>query len=103
MVKRSFAATVSAAFIATWGNPQAIIDVSMMLGASKASLSHTQGIDFIIGFILASGTWFYGLTTLVSIFRSKIGIKTIFGINFLSSLFVMGYGVMLFYKFICLL
>ena len=62
---------ISTACVVTWFNPQAIIDGTMMLGAFRATLPAAEGLKFISGVATASFCWFLGITTLLSIFRSR--------------------------------
>ena len=48
------------------------IDGTMLLGAFRATLTAAQAPFFILGSASASCLWFFGLTTILSIFRGKI-------------------------------
>lgn len=100
LIQRALPAAIWMAFVVTWANPQAIVDVSMMLGASRATLADDQAVEFIIGVLTASATWFMVITTLVSVFKNKIGQRVNYWINLVSSVIVMLYAVSLFVKFI---
>lgn len=45
----------------TWFNPQALLDGTLLLGGFKSLLSVGEAPFFIMGVILASATWFFGL------------------------------------------
>lgn len=100
LIQRALPAAIWMAFVVTWANPQAIVDVSMMLGASRATLADDQAVEFILGVLTASATWFMVITTLVSVFKNKIGQRVNYWINLVSSVIVMLYAVSLFVKFI---
>ena len=72
---------ISTACVVTWFNPQAIIDGTMMLGAFRATLPAAEGLKFISGVATASFCWFLGITTLLSIFRSRFSSRVLRIIN----------------------
>ena len=86
-------------FSVTWLNPQAIIDGSLLLGGFKASLPAEYANTFIFGVAAASFLWFTGLTTIVSIFRSMVGPKTLRWINIICGSIIVYYGLSLALKF----
>ena len=91
---------ISSACVVTWFNPQALIDGSMMLGAFKASLPPGQSTEFIIGVAVASCTWFFGLSTVLSLFHAKFTDKVLRVINVVCGVVIIFYGLKLFYNFI---
>lgn len=50
---------IATSCIVTWFNPQAIIDGSMLLGASKAAIPPEYGTAFIISCAAASAFWWF--------------------------------------------
>lgn len=79
------------ACVVTWFNPQAIIDGTMMLGAFRATLTEGQAPFFMLGSASASCLWFFGITLLISIFRSRLSDRLLLWINRICG------GVMIFY------
>ena len=50
---------IATSCVVTWFNPQAIIDGSMLLGASKAAIPAEYGTAFIISCAAASAFWWF--------------------------------------------
>ncbi len=86
---------IIAACVVTWFNPQAIIDGSMMLGAFKAAISPSEANNFIVGVAAASFTWFFGVTTLISLFSARINERALGYINFTCGSIIIFYGLKL--------
>ena len=91
---------ITTACVVTWFNPQAIIDGSMMLGAFKATLPEGTDLFFVTGFASASLIWFFGISTLISLFSAKITDKTIRIINVVCGAVIIFYGIKLFWSFV---
>lgn len=91
---------ISTACVVTWFNPQAIIDGTMMLGAFRATLPAAEGLKFISGVATASFCWFLGITTLLSIFRSRFSSRVLRVINIICGCIIIFYGLKLLYQFI---
>lgn len=91
------------AFIAVWGNPQALIDGTLMLGALRGDMTASQSLPFIIGVVTATASWFFGIAILFSIFRDKVSPKFLMWVNILSALIIIGYGLMLIVKVVGIL
>ena len=91
---------ISTACVVTWFNPQALIDGSMMLGAFRATLPAEESAKFIIGVASASFTWFFGVSTILSIFSAKFTDKILRIINVVCGLVIIFYGIKLFISFI---
>ncbi|MBN2897602.1 MAG: LysE family transporter [Clostridia bacterium] len=89
-----------ACFAVTWLNPQAIIDGSLLLGGFKASLPIESAYLFIAGVCLASGTWFLGLSTLVSTAKHIINERALRVINIVCGGIIILYGLKLGYSFL---
>ena len=92
--------TISFACVVTWFNPQAVIDGTMMLGAFHATLAGKGAAQFIFGVMTASTLWFLSLTLLISFFRRKFHAGALRGINILSGLIILFYGVKLLLAFL---
>ena len=86
------------AFVAVWGNPQALIDGTLMLGALRGDMTAGQALPFIIGVLTATASWFFGIAILFSLFRSKVSPKFLMWVNLLSALIIIGYGLTLLVK-----
>ena len=99
-VNVSLLKAVSIACVVTWFNPQALIDGTMMLGAFRATLPPEGTTKFIIGVATASVSWFFGITTVISLFSAKFNDKTLRVINIVCGTVIIGYGVKLFVNFI---
>ena len=99
-VDKSFIKIIGTCFAVTWLNPQAIIDGSLLLGSSRASLPVDMGIYFIIGVCLASLLWFTSLATIVSLLKSKFNVKIIRIINLVCGAIIILYGFKLAYSFV---
>lgn len=91
---------LTTACVVTWFNPQALIDGTMLLGASKAAVPADLGYVFILGVCIASASWWLGLTTVVTLFRAKITAKIFRIINIVCGAFILFYGVSLLLDFI---
>lgn len=98
-INKSILQIISACFVVTWLNPQAIIDGSLLLGGIKASLPINASKFFIQGVCLASITWFLGLAIFVSSFRNMFNIKVLRKINIICGGVVIYYGLKLGYSF----
>lgn len=83
------------ALIVSWGNPQAMIDGTMMLGASRATLTFEQSILFITGVVTASFIWDHGITIGFNLLRDKLPKKFLLAINLISGIVVAVYGLYL--------
>lgn len=90
-------------FAVTWFNPNAIIDGTLLLGGIRASLSFNASNLFILGVALASLTWFTGLVTVISVFKSRINGGLLRLINGVCGGVIIAYGLKLGYDFIQML
>lgn len=86
------------ACVVTWFNPQAIIDGTMLFGASRISLPGQPGLLFILGAALASAVWWLGLSTFVSLFKDKITPKVLRIVNIVCGTIIIFYGLKLLYS-----
>lgn len=91
---------LTTACVVTWFNPQALIDGTMLLGASKAAVPADLGYVFILEVCIASASWWLGLTTVVTLFRAKITAKIFRIINIVCGAFILFYGASLLLDFI---
>ena len=93
--KQTLEQALMTALIVSWGNPQAMIDGTMMLGASRATLTFEQSILFITGVITASFIWDHGITIGFNLLRDKLPKKFLLAINLISGIIVAVYGLYL--------
>lgn len=93
--KQTLEQALMTALIVSWGNPQAMIDGTMMLGASRATLTFEQSILFITGVITASFIWDHGITIGFNLLRDKLPKKFLLAINLISGIIVAIYGLYL--------
>lgn len=93
--KQTLKQALMTALIVSWGNPQAVIDGTMMLGASRATLTFEQSILFITGVVTASFIWDHGITIGFNLLRDKLPKKFLLAINLISGIIVAVYGLYL--------
>lgn len=93
--KQTLKQALMTALIVSWGNPQAMIDGTMMLGASRATLTFEQSILSITGVITASFIWDHGITIGFNLLRDKLPKKFLLAINLISGIIVAVYGLYL--------
>lgn len=86
------------ACVVTWFNPQALIDGTMLLGASRAAVPVEYQTAFIIACAMASVVWWFGMSTIVNLLRSKFSDKTLRIINVVCGLFILFYGCKLLFS-----
>ena len=91
--------TVWQACVVTWFNAQAVIDGTMLLGAFKATMSHTQSLHFLFGVISASCLWFTGLALVVSLAGNLITPRVLNLINKICGVVIILYGLKLLWHF----
>ena len=88
------------ACVVTWFNPQALIDGTMLFGAFHASLPAGLEVPFVLGAGSASVLWFFGVTTLISLFSAKFSDKVLRVINIVCGCVSIFYGLKLMYNFV---
>jgi L-lysine exporter family protein LysE/ArgO len=93
---------ISSACVVTWFNPQALIDGTMMLGASRAALPAGTDAFFICGFASASVIWFLGISTIISLFNAKFNDKVLLIINRVCGVVIIFYGIRLLWSFLAM-
>ena len=86
------------AFVAEWGNPQALIDGTLILGALRRGMTSSEAIPFIVGVVSATATWFFGIAIIFSLFRKKVSPKFLMGVNLVSAIIIIVYGLGLLVK-----
>lgn len=94
---------ITMAFVVAWGNPQALIDVSMMIGAFRATLNQTEGLQFLLGVLLAALVWFNSLGLTIYKLSQKISISSLVWINRICGSVIVVYAIKLVYEGIKLL
>lgn len=92
--------TIGMACVVTWFNPQAIIDVSLLLGSFRVALLPVEANWFMGGVICASFLWFLGLVTVSSCFRARFTPKILRVINLVCGIIILFYGAKLGWTFI---
>jgi len=102
-VSESLYTIAFACFAVTWFNPQALLDGTMLIGGARAALPASAVDVFIIGMALASFSWFTGLATATSMFKSMLDEKALKLINILCGAFLAIYGLRLGYELLMLL
>lgn len=93
-VKQAF----TGALVVTFANPQAIIDTGLMLGAMRGSLPSGDVTPFLAGVLSATAIWFFGITLVLSLLRSRLPKKLMLWVNIVSGFIVTGYGASLLYQ-----
>ncbi len=91
---------ITTACVVTWFNPQAIIDGTMLFGTTRTTLPLEDATHFIMGSSSASLIWFFGISTILSIFNAKFTDKVLRVINVVCGVVIIFYGVKLFINFI---
>ena len=92
--------TIGMACVVTWVNPQAIIDVSLLLGSFRAALPPEESGLFLWGVVCASCLWFLSLTTISSLFKNRFTPRLLRIINLVCGLVIFFYGVKLGWSFV---
>ena len=86
---------IVSAIAVSWGNPQAILDATMMLGAFQANIPKENIYHFFSGFLVMTPIWFGSLATTMHLLAKKIKITHMAWINrFCGSVLVI-YGIKL--------
>ncbi len=87
------------ALVLSFGNPQALIDGSLMLGALRGTLADREVMPFYGGVILATAIWFTGITLAFNILRDRLSKRFLVWINLISGFIVLLYGLHLILEF----
>lgn len=80
----------------SWGNPQAILDATMMLGAFQANLPREGIYYFFAGFLTMTPVWFLSLACVMHLLAKKIKITHMAWINRICGAILVIYGLKLF-------
>lgn len=88
-LKRSFVSAWAVAF----ANPQAIIDTGVSLGAFRSTLADWQAMPFLFGVVLATAIWFFGVTLVINLLKSRLPDKFMRWVNLISGVIVTVYGI----------
>lgn len=99
-IQKSFLRVAADCFAVTWLNPQALVDGSLLLGGYHAYIPEGLSKYFIMGFCLASFLWFTFLSTIVSLFHTKINNNFIKWINIICGIIIIFFGARLGISFI---
>jgi L-lysine exporter family protein LysE/ArgO len=89
---------LTGAIVVTFANPQAIIDTGLMLGAMRGSLPAGEVAPFLLGVLSATALWFFGISLVLSLLRSRLPKKLMLWVNIISGVIVTGYGLSLLYQ-----
>lgn len=95
--KLSMGKAFATAFIVTWVNPQALVDGSLMLGATRAKLPDADVWPFIIGVLIATALWFTIVTVVVNRLKNRLSKRAFVIVNVVSGLIMLGYGLYFLY------
>ncbi|WP_072152791.1 LysE/ArgO family amino acid transporter [Weissella viridescens] len=95
--KLSMGKAFATAFIVTWANPQALVDGSLMLGATRAKLPDADVWPFIIGVLIATALWFTIVTVAVNRLKNRLSKRAFVIVNVVSGLIMLGYGLYFLY------
>lgn len=87
---------IMSAIAVSWGNPQAILDATMMLGAFQANISKEGIYYFFAGFLAMTPIWFGSLATTMHLLAKKIKINHMVWINRFCGTILTIYGIKLF-------
>lgn len=91
--------TIWQACVVTWFNAQAVIDGTMLLGAFKVTMNHTESLHFLFGVLSASCLWFTGLALVVSLAGNLITPRVLNLINKICGAVIILYGLKLLWHF----
>lgn len=91
---------ISTSCVVTWFNPQALIDGTMLLGAFRTTLPKEHVVEFILGVNLSSFVWFFGISTILTLFSAKFNDKVLRIINIVCGAVIVFYGAKLLVNFV---
>ena len=72
---------IVSAIAVSWGNPQAILDATMMLGAFQANIPKESIYHFFSGFLVMTPIWFGSLATTMHLLAKKLRLLTWHGLT----------------------
>ncbi|MGB9023087.1 MAG: LysE family translocator [Candidatus Bathyarchaeia archaeon] len=84
-------------FFLTLTNPMTIISFAAIfaaLGAGNTSASYISAVTLVVGVLVGSALWWLILSSIVSLFRSKLQPGWLKWVNRLSGLVILGFGVL---------
>ena len=84
------------AIAVSWGNPQAVLDATMLLGAFQANIPKEEVYYFFGGFLAMTPIWFGSLATVMHLLAKKIKISHMVWINRFCGTVLTIYGIKLF-------
>lgn len=90
-LKEAFAS----AWIVTFANPQAIIDTGVTMGALRGTLTNAEVLPFLGGILIATAIWFFSITIIVGVLKSRLPKRILIWVNIISGIIVVGYGILL--------
>lgn len=93
--QRSYWQIVAACLAGTWGNPQALVDGSLLLGGVRATLPAGAAPWFLLGVCLASFAWFTTLATVTLTARRRFRPALLRAINVACGAVILFYGARL--------
>ena len=95
--------SVSMACVVTWFNPQAIVDVSLLLGSFRAVLAPEDALPFITGVMAASCLWFLAVCALTLRFKKLFSPRVLRCINIVCGVVILCYAIQLGWTLVCTL
>ena len=87
---------ILSAIAVSWGNPQAVLDATMMLGAFQANIPEEGIYYFFGGFLAMTPMWFGALAATMHLLAKKIKITHMAWINRFCGAVLVIYGIKLF-------
>ena len=87
---------IMSAIAVSWGNPQAVLDATMLLGAFQAHIPKEEVYYFFGGFLAMTPIWFGSLATVMHLLAKKIKISHMVWINRFCGTVLTIYGIKLF-------
>ncbi len=76
-----------------FANPQAIVDTRVTLGAFRSTLADWQALPFLLGIVLATAIWFFGITLVIGLLKNRLTDRLIMWVNIISGVIVSIYGI----------
>lgn len=92
--------TIGMTCVATWFNPQAIADASLLLGSFRVALPPEESGLFLWGVVYTSCLWFLSLTIISSLFKNRFTPRLLRVIDLVCGLVIFFYDVKLGWSFV---
>lgn len=89
------ASIIATCFVFTWLNPQAIIELTLLMAGFKSVLSQKESLWFVFGFCSASIVWFISLATIGKALSNKLNRGLYRYINMGSGCLMIFFGISL--------